>query len=166
MLTFQQKIDIIASFPVLQRKDVSLGRVNFHFEESVHEKKTVAYHLHPNGNGFVYAALLGDVPVDAKGMANIRDYSEDELRKLVARSIASLSGDGSEDEDDSLTDAARPERKRLPVTEQWLSPGGEPYTLLFDEEMWYLYAEDQLDMAFESYKEALEYLADEEFRRG
>ncbi|MDF2835766.1 MAG: hypothetical protein K0Q63_1406 [Paenibacillus sp.] len=161
MLTFQQKIEIIASFPELQRKDVSLGRVNFHYEESVHDKKTVVYHLHPNGNGYVYAALLGDVSVDAKGFANIRDCSEEELRALVARSIASLSGYGGDDLQD-----AKPSRKPLPVTERWLSPGGEAYTLLFDEEMWYLYADEQIDMAFETYKEALEYLADEEFRRG
>lgn len=161
MLTFQQKIDIIASFPELQRKDVSLGRVNFHYEESVHDKKTVVYHLHPGGNGYVYAALLGDFAVDAKGFANIRDCSEEELRSLVARSIASLSGDGSAE-----SEAPRPSRKPLPVTERWLSPGGEAYTLLFDEEMWYLYAGDQIDMAFESYKEALEYLAEEEFSRG
>lgn len=165
MLTFQQKIDIIASFPELQRKDVSLGRVNFHYEDSVHDKKTVVYHLHPNGNGFVYAALLGDVPVDNKGMANIRDCSEEELRELVARSIASLSG-GIDEAAGAPAEASRPARKPLPITETWLSPGGESYTLLFDEEMWYLYLEDQIDMAFESYKEALEYLAEEEFRRG
>ncbi|GBG06380.1 hypothetical protein B1748_32765 [Paenibacillus sp. MY03] len=166
MLTFQQKIDIIASFPELQRKDVSLGRVNFHFEESVHDKKTVVYHLHPNGNGFVYAGLLGDVHVDSKGLVNIRDYSEEELRRLVARSIASLSGDGPADAESSGSERAAANRKPLPVTERWLSPGGEAYTLLFDEEMWYLYAGDAIDMAFESYKEALEYLAEEEFRRG
>ncbi|MHA6481955.1 hypothetical protein ACX1C1_08615 [Paenibacillus sp. strain BS8-2] len=160
MLTFQQKIDIITSFPELQRKDVSLGRVNFHYEDSVHDKKTVVYHLHPNGNGYVYAALLGDVPVDPKGLANIRDCSEEELRSLVARAIASLSG-----EDEEAAESDRPSRKPLPITEIWLSPGGEAYTLLFDEEMWYLYAGEHIDMAFESYKEALEYLADEEFRR-
>ena len=55
MLTFEQKIAILDSFPELERKDVSLGRVNYHFEGSAHEKKTVGYRFHPNGNGYVFA---------------------------------------------------------------------------------------------------------------
>ncbi len=34
MLTFEEKLSIIESFPELERKNVSLKRVNFHFEES------------------------------------------------------------------------------------------------------------------------------------
>ncbi|MGQ0517887.1 hypothetical protein ACT453_49800, partial [Bacillus sp. D-CC] len=56
MLTFEEKLSIIESFPELERKNVSLKRVNFHFEESRLDKKNVVYHLHPNGNGFVYAS--------------------------------------------------------------------------------------------------------------
>lgn len=58
MLTFEEKLSIIETFPELQRKDVSLGRVNFHYPESVQEKKIVVQHLHPNGNGFVYAGHM------------------------------------------------------------------------------------------------------------
>ena len=91
MLTFTEKLAIIESFPQLQRKDISLGRVNFHFEESVYDKKIVVQHLHPNGNGFVYAGHLPAKVKDKKGLVNIRDYSEEELRDLLTNSIAYLS---------------------------------------------------------------------------
>lgn len=42
MLTFQQKIHILESFPQLERRDVSLGRVNFHYEGSIYDKKRSA----------------------------------------------------------------------------------------------------------------------------
>lgn len=162
MLTFDQKLAIIASFPELQRKDVSLGRVNFHYEESVHEKKTVVYHLHPNGNGFVYAGLLDDVEADAKGLVNIRDVGEDELRSLIARSIASLSAGGSpEAAEDTAEEAGyRPSR-----AEFWRGAGGSRLTLMYQDDLWYVYAGSELEMAFETHEEAVQYLADEGFRR-
>lgn len=92
MLTFQQKIHILESFPQLERRDVSLGRVNFHYEGSNYDKKTVGYHLHPNGNGFIYAGRLDRPDVNDKGFVNIRDFTESELRQLVQQSIDSLSG--------------------------------------------------------------------------
>lgn len=161
MLTFDQKLSIIASFPELQRKDVSLGRVNFHYEESVHEKKTVVYHLHPNGNGFVYAALLDDVDTDAKGLANIRDYGEEELRELIARSIASLSAAPEANEVGDETEGGY----RSSRAEFWRGAGGSRLTLLFQDDLWYVYAGNELEMAFETYEEAVQYLADEGFRR-
>ncbi|MBW7461016.1 hypothetical protein K0U00_43865, partial [Paenibacillus sepulcri] len=78
MLSFEEKLAIIESFPQLERKNVSLGRVNFHFEESVHDKKIVVYHLHPGGNGFVYAGLLRGYETDERGFANIRESSAEE----------------------------------------------------------------------------------------
>ncbi|RIX51176.1 hypothetical protein D3P08_16990 [Paenibacillus nanensis] len=162
MLTFEQKLAIIASFPELQRKDVSLGRVNFHYEESAHEKKIVVYHLHPNGNGFVFAGLLEDVETDAKGFVNIREFSEDELRSLIARSIESLSAADAEEEPDvsSQEEGYRPSR-----AEFWRGAGGSRLTLLYQDDLWYVYAGKELDMAFETHEEAVQYLADEGFRR-
>ncbi len=75
MLTFEQKLAIIESFPELSRHNVSLKRVNFHYEASLHDKKTVVYHLHPNGNGFVFAAFLKGYQKDDKGYVNIRSTS-------------------------------------------------------------------------------------------
>lgn len=91
MLTFEQKLAILDSYPQLERRNVSLGRVNYHFEQSRHEKKTVASHLHPNGNGYVFAGLLRGYESDDKGLVNIRDYTESELRELLDASITSLS---------------------------------------------------------------------------
>jgi hypothetical protein len=84
MLTFEQKQTIIESFPELAKKDVSLKRVNYHFEGSLYDKKTVIYHLHPNGNGFVFVGELKKYNADSKGMSNIREATEDELREMIA----------------------------------------------------------------------------------
>ncbi|MDF2904672.1 MAG: hypothetical protein K0S25_2310 [Bacillus sp. (in: firmicutes)] len=90
MLTFEEKLAIIEAFPELQRKNVSLGRVNFQYEESVTDKKNVVYHLHPNGNGFVYAENISGYQPDDKGMVNIRDFSKQDLRSIIQESILSL----------------------------------------------------------------------------
>ena len=82
MLTFEEKLAIIESFPELERKDVSMGRINFHYEASASDKKNVVYHLHPNGNGFVYGAELNGYKKNDKGMVNIRDFSADDFEPL------------------------------------------------------------------------------------
>ena len=67
-----------------------MGRINFHYEASASDKKNVVYHLHPNGNGFVYGAELNGYKKSDKGMVNIRDFSADELRTIIQKSILSL----------------------------------------------------------------------------
>ena len=42
MLTFEQKQQIIEEFPVLKKKEISLKRVNYHFEDSLYEKTVIA----------------------------------------------------------------------------------------------------------------------------
>lgn len=156
MLTFEQKLAIIETFPQLERKNVSLGRVNFHFEESVAEKKNVVYHLHPNGNGFVYTERIKNFPSDHKGMVNIRDFSEKELREVIEQSILSLSPNSLE-ESAAVMEIAQ---------EQWIN--NENHTLLLvheDEEMWNVYAGENLDGTFLSYNEAKQYLEEEGFRK-
>lgn len=160
MLTFQQKIEILDSYPQLQRKDVSLSRVNYHFEESLHEKKTVAYHLHPNGNGYVYGGLLTGYETDAKGFVNVRDFSEEELRRLVEASIASLSEPGPE-----VPAPSRKKAKRLPAETEWVNAKGEKLVLRAEDDLWYLYSGLSLEMAFETPEEAREYLDEEGFSR-
>ena len=85
MLTFEEKLAIIESFPELERRTVSMGRMNFHYEESASDKKNVVYHLHPNGNGFVYGAELEGYHKNEKGMVNIRDFSSDELQNHYSK---------------------------------------------------------------------------------
>lgn len=149
MLTFEQKLAIMDSFPELEKKEVSLGRVNYHFEESVYDKKNVVYHLHPNGNGFVFAEMIdGNYDIDHKGMVNIRDYSEKELRKIVQQAI------------DSLKDPEYDE-------ETWMNEEGHTLQLVndFELELWNIYAGDMLDGTFPTYSGATDYLEQEGFRR-
>ncbi|WP_028608450.1 hypothetical protein [Paenibacillus harenae] len=160
MLSFEQKLEVIESFPELQRRDVSLGRANFHFEESAHEKKTVVQHLHPNGNGYVYAGLIDGVSTDDKGLVNIRDFSEEELRSLIAESIRSLSVAPPE-----KPDSKKKKKRKPPQEERWIDANGHSLTLLFEEDLWYLYAGLNLESAFETYEEAEQYLEEEQFTR-
>lgn len=111
MLSFEEKLKIIESFPQLERKNVSLKRVNFHFEESGSDKKNVVYHLHPNGNGFVYADKLDEYDTDDRGLVNIRDFSKEELRDIIEKSIQSLTPNALEEE--TLDEEAAEEEKWL-----------------------------------------------------
>lgn len=160
MLSFEQKLQVLDSFPELTRKNVSLGRVNYQYEQSMHDKKTVAYHLHPNGNGYIYAAMLEGYAPDDKGYVNIRDLPEDELRQLVRKSIDSLATGGREI---SNGDLSEPPRKETPGG-TWTDAKGNVLTLKYEDDLWYLYAGLNLEMAFETREEAGEYLAEEGFQ--
>ncbi|MBB6673560.1 hypothetical protein [Cohnella nanjingensis] len=155
MLSFEQKIAIADTFPELTRKDVSLGRVNYHYEQSAYEKKTVIYHLHPKGKGFVYAGQLDGYPTDDKGFVNITDYTEADFRSIVAASIRSLTGEAA-------PIVREPEREEV-----WSNAKKQKLSLKYEEEdgMWYIFAGLNLDAAFETYAEAQEYLEDEGFSR-
>ena len=164
MLTFDQKLEIFESFPELERKNVSLKRVNFHYEQSAHDKKTIVFHLHPNGNGYVYAGLLEGYETDDKGLVNIRDYSEQNLRNLVKESILSLSSNPNQEEekeDDSPSQA--PTFKINSTGGIWINEEGQNLTLKFEDDLWYIYSGSSLEMAFETREEAGEYLAEEGF---
>lgn len=154
MLSFEQKLAVLDSFPELQRHDVSLGRVNYRFDQSVHEKKTVAYHLHPNGNGFVYGALLEGYATDGKGYVNIRDFTEEQLRAIVGQSIRSLS---------SPTEGTRD--RRHSDKQSWIGPNGHELTVTFEDDLWYVYAGLNLDAAFETAEEVEEYMREEGYTR-
>jgi hypothetical protein len=156
MLNFEQKLAIVESFAELQRKEVSLGRMNFHYENSDYDKKIVVYHLHPNGNGFVYAGQLKGFQKDDKGFVNIRDYSEDDLRSLIEQSIRSLTSKSTEKQ------VAKANNEKQ---ERWTGADDQLLTLSFEEDLWYVYAGPNLDCAFETYEEAVEYLQEEGFTR-
>lgn len=156
MLTFEEKLTIIESFPELERKNVSLGRINFHYEESRLDKKNVVYHLHPNGNGFVYAGHLKGYKTNDKGMVNIRDFSAEELRSLLEKSLDALSQEPVEEV--TLAEDFQ--------EEEWINEENHVLTLINeDEDMWNVYAGLNLDGTFNSYKEAAQYLDEEGFKR-
>lgn len=161
MLSFDQKLNILDSFPELERKTVSLGRVNYHFEGSAYEKKTVGYHLHPNGNGFIYAGMLDEYNKDDKGYVNIREFSEAELRTLVRQSIDSLSAH-EEATGQGAASSSASEHRSSPGG-GWVNADGQVLTLKCEDDLWYIYSGIQLEMVFETREEAGEYLEEEGF---
>jgi hypothetical protein len=157
MLTFEEKLAILDSYPQLQRKDVSLKRVNYHFEDSAYDKKIVAYHLHPNGNGYIYAGHLAGFSTDDKGFVNIREYSAEELRVLIEQSIRSLAGTGIEQTAPVIHEGKQQER--------WIGPDDHILTVTYADELWYVYLGVILESAFETYEELELYMEEEAFTR-
>ncbi|WP_046178330.1 hypothetical protein [Domibacillus tundrae] len=155
MLTFEEKKAIIDTFPQLTAKEVSMKRVNYHFEESLYEKTVVVYHLHPNGNGFVFVGDLPGYTVDSKGLVNIRDFSETELRAVIADSIRFLS---DKPEDEVI------EQEELVKQTEWKNREGQTLVLSNEDELWNVYIGMNLEESFESFKEAERYLTEEGFR--
>ncbi|PQP84230.1 hypothetical protein C0Q44_06470 [Paenibacillus sp. PCH8] len=172
MLNVEQKLEILQSYPQMQRKDVSLGRVNFHYEESAYEKKIVALHIHPNGNGYIYAGLLPNVETDAKGFVNIRDYSEADLRTLLDETIKAMSHNPNAVEFQEPEQEQKQEQTNTALHftttssggGTWIDEDGHTLTLKYEDDMWYVYSGHNLDMAFESRSEAGDYLHDEGFK--
>ncbi|MGJ7910013.1 hypothetical protein [Neobacillus sp. LXY-1] len=157
MLTFEQKLAIIESFPELERVNVSLGRVNYQFNESIYEKKNVVYHLHPNGNGFVYAGKLTNYQTDQKGLVNIRDYSAEELKQLIKESIASLSANKKTVAEAAIIGENQEER--------WVNDANEVLMLILEEEVWNIYFGLNLEETFDTLEEAEAFLMEEGFKR-
>lgn len=152
MLTFEEKEAIIQEFPELTRKEVSLKRVNYHYEDSLYEKTTVIYHLHPNGNGFVYVGDLPQYDAKEKGLMNIREATADEFRQMIKDSIAYLAT-----EEEEVFDEV--------VEEEWSNKENSKLTLLEEDTLWNIYHGYNLEESFGSYEEAKAYLLEEGFRR-
>lgn len=151
MLTFEQKQEIIESFPQLTKKEISLKRVNYHFEGSLYEKSIVVEKLHPNGNGFVFVGDLLKYEKEAgdNGLVNIRDYSEEALREIVRDSINYLSEE---------------EEEILPIVETWTSREGTKLELEFNDRSWNIYHQGNLEESFGTREDAVAYLREEGFR--
>lgn len=157
MLTFNEKLAIIESFPELERKNVSLGRVNFQFPNSISDKKNIVYHLHPNGNGFVYAGKSGSYETDEKGLVNIRDFSADQLRALLKSAIQGLSPiEKTATEEAIIGDSSE---------ERWIDGEGNTLILINENDSWNIYYGLNLDASFDTYGEAEAFLQEEGFSR-
>lgn len=151
MLTFEQKQQIIESYDELERKDISLKRVNYHLETSLYEKTLVVEKLHPNGNGYVF---VGNLPqykelTDDRHLVNIRDFSEAELRDVIEASIA------------YLTEEEEPEPQ---LVETWTNRYGDELTLRHDDPDYGVYHGENVEELFGTYEAAKEYLLEEGFR--
>ncbi|MBO0993696.1 hypothetical protein [Bacillus sp. SD088] len=152
MLTFEEKRAIIESYPQLTRKEVSMKRVNYHYLDSLYDKTTVVYHLHPNGNGFVFVGDLQEYQADKKGLINIRDTSEEELRKAITDSIQYLSVGTEAEQDPEVTSES-----------EWRDQEGHSLILTCEEMLWNIYAGLNLVESFTSYNDAESYLQEEGF---
>lgn len=150
MLTFEEKQAIIESYPELSRKDVSMKRVNYHYAESKFDKTVVVQHLHPNGNAFVYVADVPGYEPDSRGLVNVRDASEEELRKAIEDAIAGLAEEGREAE---------------PVEEIWLDGHNSQLELKEEFGAWNIYHGLNLEDSFGDYQEAVAYLREEGFKK-
>ncbi|MGA3677425.1 hypothetical protein [Lysinibacillus sp. RS5] len=151
MLTFEQKQTIIESFPELTKKEISLKRLNYHLMDSLYEKTIVVEKLHPNGNGFVFVGDLLSYEEEAndKGLVNIRDYNEQQLREIIEDSIQYLSE----------------EEEQEPIEEIWQSREGVQLKLAFEQRSWNVYHGENLEEAFGTHDAAKEYLLEEGFRK-
>lgn len=157
MLSFEEKLAIIETFPELEKVNVSLGRVNFQFNESASDKKNVVYHLHPNGNGFVFAGHTSNYQTDNKGMVNIRDFGADELKKIIAESIINLSPQEPTVEEVAIIGENRKER--------WVGAENQQLILVNEDDFWNIYFGLNLEETFATYEEAEVFLVEEGFRR-
>ncbi|HEX5565257.1 MAG TPA: hypothetical protein VFX34_09855 [Sporosarcina sp.] len=150
MLTFEQKQQIIEeTFPELARKEVSMKRLNYHYEDSLYDKTVVVQHLHPNGNGFVYVEGIPGYEADDRGLVNIREATEEELIATIRDAIRALSTEEEEEE---------------PIEEVWENEQGQKLTLLEEEGFFNIYHGYNLEEGFGDYKEAVDYLKEENFK--
>ncbi|EUJ50907.1 hypothetical protein [Listeria fleischmannii] len=149
MLSFEEKKQIIARFTALEEKEVSLGRVNYHYPESKREKSILIKHLHPNGNGYVYAPYLDSDTLDKQGYFNIYNAKEFELVELIEAAISYMDSDGDIfEEGQKFT---------------YQSDSGETLELIYENKMWIVYAAGNVEAVFKTLEAAESYLADEGF---
>ena len=158
MLTFNEKLAIIESFPELERKNVSLGRINFQYPNSISDKKNIVYHLHPNGNGFIYAGHLDQYDTDEKGLVNIRDFTGDQLRKILKDSIQMLSPNEKIEFEEAIIGDSNDE-------ERWVDSENNQLIVINENDAWNIYFGLNLDNSFDTYEEAVEFLKEEGFSR-
>lgn len=92
LLSLEQKIAIIESFPGLQKSMYKDGRINYSLFDSEIRRKQIIRELTPTGNGYIYGDLARELKerVDNRGWINIRDYNEVELRDIIEKVIKSF----------------------------------------------------------------------------
>ncbi|KAF0194034.1 MAG: hypothetical protein FD169_2080 [Bacillota bacterium] len=93
MISYQDKIRILASIPELSRTNRSYDRVNFVFPGARTRRKVVAREIALTGNGYLFVGFLEEFRHlrDARGFINIDRHvqGESELRLLLDRVIES-----------------------------------------------------------------------------
>lgn len=149
MLSFEEKSAILEGFSELNKKPISMNRVNYHYEESLYDKTIVVEKLHPNGNGFVFVGDLEkykDV-ANEKGLVNIREFDEESLRTIIKDAIHYL----SEDRD-------------ILIEETWISKEGMELKLVHHKRDWNIYYNNNLEESFGTREAAEAYLREDGFK--
>ncbi|EUJ29175.1 hypothetical protein MFLO_11330 [Listeria floridensis FSL S10-1187] len=146
----KKKKEIIDRFTELTAKPISLNRVNYHYPESQREKTILVKHLHPNGNGFIYAPYLeGETELDKEGYVNIYEASEEELTELIQKAIDFMNTD----------EAGFAEGEARFYQDQ----DKNILKLVYENKVWIVYDFDNVEAVFKSLEQAESYLSDEGF---
>lgn len=92
MLSLEEKRNILHKFTELREKQDDLGRYYYYFDDSATKKKIVARELTDSGNGYVYAKYLPEYKnqLYKDGSVSIKDYTAEQFREVVRKSIDSL----------------------------------------------------------------------------
>ena len=117
----------------------------------LYEKTVVVQHLHPNGNGFVYVEGIPRYEADDRGLVNIREATEEELKATIQDAIRALSTEEAEEEEEQ-------------IEEVWVNGQGQKLTLLEEEGFFNIYHGYNLEESFGDYQEAADYLKEENFK--
>jgi hypothetical protein len=96
MLSFEEKKAIFHLFK-LKEKKISSGKVNFLYPESKQKGQVLVKQLQPSGNGYIIGKYLpkevsNEYKVDARGWISIKEFSDEELKKVIAEAMTSMSG--------------------------------------------------------------------------
>lgn len=96
MISFEEKKAIFHLFK-LKEKKISNGKINFLYPESKQKGQVLAKQLQPSGNGYVIGKYMSkevsnEYKVDARGWISIKEFSDEELKKVISEAMSSMSG--------------------------------------------------------------------------
>lgn len=150
MLSFDEKKAIFDSYNELESREVSMGRVNYHFANSAVDKTTVVKFLHPkSANAFVYAGYLPKTETK-DGYLSVHDMEEAEIRSLVDAAIDFLKKtvDGFEEG----------------YTERWHDDRQDELLLTYSHGTWLvILTTESVEAVFKTKEAAESYLVEEGF---
>lgn len=96
MLSFEEKKAIFHSFK-LEEKQMSNGKVSFHYPESKQRGQVLATQLHSTGNGYVVGKYMSEetikkngFTVDSRGWISIKEFSKKELENVITEAMKSM----------------------------------------------------------------------------
>lgn len=92
MLSLSEKREILNSFEELREQEDKFGRFFYYYDKSHTRKKIVAREFVSSGNGYVYGLLLPEYKeaLYQDGSVCVKDFTAEELREIVRKSIDSL----------------------------------------------------------------------------